>query len=364
MFLLIVAIQDPLLSEEGARRVDSFPAGRPLVAAYCTRPTARDLEEMVSTGVDLAVVSETAAQGAPSPKLAPFTDADYEGVRKFYATYAPERWAAIEGRPVVWLRPSVRALPEKLVERFRADFRGRSPFLVAEWSAIGIAADRRYAWGEGPRDLEIMSVGTGERDTTRSWCAVLRSKPTMVAIETWESMIAEKRNEATVRFVEKFRKGETIANPAGAWTGQRRIAYNLKYAPHALGLTPVSGEVLEIGSLRLLSTKGQARVLSFDADDSYAFWERRSVTVEVDYLDLGAGSFTLEYDSADTKLGIPNRWLKAGGEVLFSGSNEIKTAKFELRDAFFGNRQPGGSDFRLAARGRGIAVRRVLVKPN
>ncbi|MBI2901581.1 MAG: hypothetical protein HYY17_15465 [Planctomycetes bacterium] len=396
ILVLLAALQEPVLTEAGAKEIDSFGADRRLVAAYCWKPSPRDFEEMARAGVDVALValSGGAPEAAAAPKVALFCDAEpaYDAIRGFFAKISPGSWAAIEGRPVVWLGPSVRAW--SFAERFRADFRGRAPYLVAEWTADKIPAERRYAWGaarEGPRDFDVVSVGPGfkgVRDRAkgafyeRSWCAALRSRPAMVAIETWnrfedDSQICEcdaygrAYVEATARFAQKYRKGETIAGPRGLASRFKRVGFNLKYSTDALGLAPVKNEdgpfeLVEVTGLRLLVTKGKGdgwRRLYLDVDDAFAFWERRSFVVEVEYLDAGEGLFSLEYDSADAAIAPPGRWHKSAGERAFRGTNSLQVAEFELPDAFFGNRQKGGADFRLSVRGRGLSVRRVIVRP-
>lgn len=340
MLLLVLALQDPLLTEDGARRIRSFSGDTRLVVGPATL-----------AGVDFAL-----EESSGDLRVAPLSGGDYGAVRAFFARHAPERWAAIDGRPVVWLRPAVRELAPDFVERFRADFRGRAPFLVADFEAPKIPAERRYSRNAGPRDLDVMVV-----NSARDWSAVSRGRPPMVWIEG-------EADPKIAGFLEKYRKGEPIPAPAGMWGGQKRIAYNLKYDPIVNGLAPVGPyELVETAGLKLISTKGagaETRNLYFDADDSYAYWEKRSVIVEVDYLDAGSGSFALEYDSADAKLDPPARWHKKAADVPFRGTGGIATAKFELRDAFFANRQAGGADFRLTVRGRGIAIRRVLVKAN
>jgi hypothetical protein len=71
----------------------------------------------------------------------------------------------------------------------------------------------------------------------------------------------------------------------------------------------------------------------------------------------------VEYDAWDKALDSAARAVKSAGERRFTGTSDWRTEKFDLRDARFGNLQPGGSDFRLVAEKRGIAVRRVALVP-
>ncbi|MHC4443433.1 MAG: sulfatase family protein [Planctomycetota bacterium] len=81
-------------------------------------------------------------------------------------------------------------------------------------------------------------------------------------------------------------------------------------------------------------------------DDSYAFEGSLSdVYITVDYYDAGSGSFSLEYDAAADI-------YKNGGSITLTGTDTWQRHTFHVTDAWFGNRQSGGADFRIA----GVAV--------
>jgi len=81
----------------------------------------------------------------------------------------------------------------------------------------------------------------------------------------------------------------------------------------------------------------------YNVADSFAFQgSRPAVAVNVDYYDGGTGSLTLQYDS--TQGGI----YKNSSSVALAGVNTWKQYTFQLNDAYFGNRQNGGADFRIA----------------
>lgn len=84
--------------------------------------------------------------------------------------------------------------------------------------------------------------------------------------------------------------------------------------------------------------------LAFDVDSGFAFEESQGldVTAEVEYHDsppfLG---LSLDYD------GINGPHTQHPLTITTQGSGEWRTVRFEITDAYFGNRQDGGSDFRL-----------------
>ena len=408
-----------------------------LVFAYYyprdTQAAQRDLHEMTTCGIDVALVvgSEPTRLSAVGraieeldrelrvhPRVAPAIDlagpsgADLMGdegrsrlyalLAGFYSRIPPRAWCLVEGRPLAWLLPLPAGarvdggLGGALARLGRRDFDGRSFFLAADVSWRDLPADRAFAWGaakDGPRDLPIVSVGPGSltgsrpRDDgkfyERAWYMALRLEPRWIAIETWNGTeegtdIAESKDykrkylEATAMYTRKLRLGETIPLPKGKWTGAAKVLFTAKYNPHEQGLRPVPAEggafeFIQLRGIALLSSKenppGARRSIGFDVDDSFTFLEKRSFEVQVEYLDQGEGTFSLEYDSWDPKLDPAARAIKSAGERPFTGSGDWRTETFDLPDARFGNSQAGGADFRLVTLKRGLAVRRVAVVP-
>ena len=124
-------------------------------------------------------------------------------------------------------------------------------------------------------------------------------------------------------------------------------------------------DLVQLRGVAVLASKenpgGPRRSLAFDVDDSFHYHERKGFELVVEFLDVGEGSFRVEYDSADRSLALPERHARSGGEGRFGGTGEWKEERFDLPDALFGNNQPGGSDLRLVLEGRGILVRRAVV---
>jgi hypothetical protein len=91
----------------------------------------------------------------------------------------------------------------------------------------------------------------------------------------------------------------------------------------------------------------------FGVSDSFAFQgSKTDLYISVDYLDFGTGSLTLQYDSnTGTTL---DAFYKDGGSVTLTGSNTWKRKVFHVTDAYFGNRQNAGADFRIAHSGSGF----------
>ncbi len=102
----------------------------------------------------------------------------------------------------------------------------------------------------------------------------------------------------------------------------------------------------------------------FGVADAFAYQgSRPDVYVIVDYYDSGAGSLTLQYDSIGPS-DIPHQYAH-GGSVGLTNTNTWKSASFHLTDAYLGNRQNAGADFRFARGGNTfyLDVVRVSTQP-
>jgi Domain of unknown function (DUF5010) len=110
----------------------------------------------------------------------------YVNVRDFYSRIPPRYWAAIDGRPVVWLYDTIwiskfdQSSIDYLSARFASDFNGLRLFVVREsqWQMskgmvpqTPVSSDGLYAWGAAPfgfntsPELTIAQVGPGFKNT-------------------------------------------------------------------------------------------------------------------------------------------------------------------------------------------------------
>ncbi|MHC4443431.1 MAG: hypothetical protein ACYTF1_18885 [Planctomycetota bacterium] len=85
----------------------------------------------------------------------------------------------------------------------------------------------------------------------------------------------------------------------------------------------------------------------FAVDDRVAFQGNQpQLDIVIAYYDTGTGALQLEYDS-NTGDDLPAIY-KNGGVVSLTGSDTWKQHTFTISDAYFGNRQSAGADFRIA----------------
>ena len=151
----------------------------------------------------------------------------YASIRDYYSRIPPRHWAAIDGRPIVWLYDAQRVYRfdqstfDYVTEHFQQDFGGRTPYIVRElqWERSKnvdrdepIRADGLYAWGAAPNGFAddpkftVAEVGPGfssvqfgrpggiltERQGGRFYEDQLRkallSGRKIMAVETWNEL--------------------------------------------------------------------------------------------------------------------------------------------------------------------------------
>jgi hypothetical protein len=363
--LLFALLQDvrPLKADDRLAFAIWRPEGEPL----------RELRERKRAGIDVLLVTAPPAGFADALEkagddllpLAPWLDgeAPAEALRLFLERVPPRFRASFEDRLPAFLGPAPE--PGRGVPADGLKVPGASLHLVVDSSWVDAPADRRWTSG---RPEDGAAVWVGGPDYEKAWYAALKLETPWVVIEGWEPA----RGESTSRHVRKLRVREKTALPKGKWTGAAKALYTAKYNPHEQGLRPLStddgaAEHVQLRGVALLSCKeakkGPRRSLSFDVDDSFSYFEKRSFTLVVEFLDAGQGAFRVEYDAADRKLPVAERHLKLAAETPFTGTGEWREVSIDLPDALLGNGQPGGSDFRLSLENRGIAVRRVALTP-
>ncbi len=335
-------------------------------------------------------LEELATGKAPFPRVAPAA-ASTADAAAFLAAVPARFVATVDGAPLAWLRPSATASGAALAEfrgAWAAAHDGVLPAVAAgrEWGEPDLAVAPGGAI-DGPGDGDAVILGPGGRDGPgrvrerdggawyeRAWYAVLRRKPRLVAVDSWNrydraTAVGPTREhgreyvESTRKYATMFRKGHELPRPKGKYSTAPLVAWNLTFDPPDGGVKPVdvpggAGEIVEAAGVRMLTSKaapGTARrQLAFAVDDSFAWWERRAYELRLDFLDRGTGEFAVEYDG----------WAGPGraGPVAFTDSGDWREAVLRLPEAALAGRQEGGSDFRIVLEGRGIALHRVVLR--
>jgi Bacterial Ig-like domain/Domain of unknown function (DUF5703) len=115
---------------------------------------------------------------------------------------------------------------------------------------------------------------------------------------------------------------------------------------------PATGSDID-GLSALASTDSN---IYFSISDSVAYAGDYSATFTVEYYDSGTGSFQVQYDD-----GTSNPYKAATPNIQLTNTGTWKTATVTATDAYFGNKQNGGADFRLRNGGGQVTVHSVAV---
>lgn len=328
----------------------------------------------------------------------------YRAIRDFWSRIPPQKWARIDGRPIIFLYDASFAAkqdPERqfthMKARFREDF-GIEPFLVKSPGWRG-DADAIYAWGgavNGPLIFrETVSLGAGydhsavpgreplviDRKDGRTyvdrWTKTLQldpaTRPWMVHVETWNEWhegtdVAHSREYGrtyivlTRLFADMWHSGTQLRFPWG-FANADAVAWHAE-KPAGLTLRPSSGdgfwEIRTVGDTRAVVSlpnphSATGRYLYFDVDDAFACGlMEKSATLRVTYRDADCFSFGVEYDSTVPE-GPLDGAFRPAGSVQVGDTGQWRTVEFRLPYCCFMGRC-NGADLRLAIVGGPIEL--------
>lgn len=137
----------------------------------------------------------------------------------------------------------------------------------------------------------------------------------------------------------------------GSILGPTNYAYGLSENNSAYD-GPTTGSNID-GLSALTSTDSN---IYFSVDDSVADAGDYSATFKIQYYDSGTGSFQVQYDN-----GTSNPYEAATPDIPLTNTDTWKTATVTGTDAYFGNLQNGGADFRLRNGSGQVTVHSVAV---
>ena len=336
----------------------------------------------------------------------------YVTIRDFFSMIPPDKWARVDGDPIVFLYAAdfAKAVDDKLFpdvkRRFRRDF-GTGLFCVREVSWPG-TTDASYKWG-GALGLTVgdavagLGPGYDHRAVPgrkplvvsrqngafyiRQWDRLLRMKtgrrPWIVHVETWNEWhegtdIARSEEygdqyiRATARYAALFRNG-TQLDPDGPFVRADRVRWSGRQV-EGLELVPSGGDgcwqtSMVEGSLAVTSTPSPpdcpAAYLYFRVDDSYMYDEvdRLAEVTVVFREDGGCDQFAVQYDNADPAAGVFGGAFRPAPPVAVGTSGTWRTIKLVLPQVRFVDRA-NNADLRLMITGgrRHLTIREVIVR--
>ena len=330
----------------------------------------------------------------------------YASIRDFFCHVPPRRWAMIDGKPIIVLYNAsfARAYDQGCIDyvrrHFARDFGARVPYLVRETS-WHVQADNSYTWGGAirPSVHGIAELGPGydhsrvsgraplvvKRDGGKfyetAWQSILRSRPRIVALETWNEFhegteICESKEYGrqyialTRKYVDLFKSDQQSASLKGKYSGAASVEAVLGKANREEGLLqlevadgvtiPVRAGGREYRAVQLAQPK--VAYVYFAVDNSFKWARAMNVTVEVEYLDRAPGTLSVEYDSHDVTAPLNGAYKRTAASILLLGDGKWRIARFSIPQARFRNSQNGNADFRLFVTADAFAVRRVTVR--
>jgi hypothetical protein len=197
------------------------------------------------------------------------------------------------------------------------------------------------------------AVCTGTANDSGAWsCApangLTSGKQTITATATDPTGYASGASAAVSFDASDLPPGTAVV---GSILGPTNYAYGLSEDNSAYD-GPTTGSDID-GLSALTSTDSN---IYFSVDDSVADAGDYSATFKIQYYDSGTGSFQVQYDN-----GTSNPYEAATPSIQLTGTNTWKTATVTGTDAYFGNRQNGGADFRLRNGGGQVTVHSVAV---
>jgi autotransporter-associated beta strand protein len=183
----------------------------------------------------------------------------------------------------------------------------------------------------------------------------------MLSDELKRMMWGQRANTGTLPTVASLANRSNIGAEASIDLGATDITNSLTRANNADGDTVVE----TVGGLACRGNLDPAtdRYMYFKVADSFAYqMENGDVTIEVEYYDITGNTVVgLQYDSTSTVPANP-AFTNHPQNITTTGSNTWRTVRFEIADAYFGNRQNGGADFRFNFNGKKLNINRVWVR--
>jgi hypothetical protein len=306
----------------------------------------------------------------------------YNMIFDFFELVPNNLWATIDGRPILFLYSSTFASAydqttfDYINQHFQSDF-GTTPYFVRDTSWQGVTTDEAYTWGSalfGPTTIgRVGTLGPGFDDTARydittprirdrqcggfynsGWEAMMSAGANLVVIETWNELgeateIAASREYGTQYLTltaenvlrweaTDFGMAPTIWLDFGEHPYQRGLQPAFNFPDGAWLVTTLAGREAAYPDV---STTPTSHFIYLDVSNAFVHATPSEVWVTVEYFDGGADQWSFQYDSVSE----PYTQTES---VMLQNTGQWKRHTFHLADAYFGGREAGGADLRLA----------------
>ncbi len=306
----------------------------------------------------------------------------YQMIFDFFELVPNSLWATLNDRPILFLYTSTFASAydqttfDYLNQYFQSDF-GTTPYLVLNNSWQGVSTDETYTWGSalfGPMtNGRVGTLGPGFDDTNNyyittprirdrecgefynsGWEAMMSAGSTLVVIETWNELheateIAASREysdtyitltaENVLRWkATDYGTVEYIWLDFGNRPYQQGLRPAFNFPDGAWSVTTLAGREAAYPDI---TTTPTSHFIYLDVNNDFIHATPGEVWVTVEYFDGSADQWSLQYDSVTDPYASTE-------SVILQNTGQWKRHTFHITDAYFGGREAGAADMRLA----------------
>ena len=308
----------------------------------------------------------------------------YTMISDFFGMVPNSLWATINSRPIIFLYSSSivgvynQSTFDYINQHFQSDF-GPTPYFVMDTSWQGVSTDEAYSWGSalyGPTtNGRVGTLGPGFDSTAldnylgsapsirdrqcgefynSGWEAMISGGATLVVIETWNELheateLAASREYGTTYLtltaenilrwkVTDFGSAGSIWLDFGEHPYQQGLRPAFNFPDGAWLVTTLAGREAAYPDV---TTTPTSHFIYLDVNNAFTHATPSDVWVTVEYFDGGTDQWSFQYDSVSDPY-APTE------SVELQNTGQWKRHTFHLTDAYFGGRQAGGADLRLA----------------
>ena len=306
----------------------------------------------------------------------------YTMISDFFGMVPNSLWATINSRPIIFLYSSSivgvynQSTFDYINQHFQSDF-GTTPYFIMDTSWQGVSTDEAYSWGSalyGPTtNGRVGTLGPGFDSTNcyfspapsirdrecgefynTGWEAMMSAGATLVVIETWNELheateIAASREygtkylSLTAENVMRWKEADyglagSIWLDLGEHPYQQGLRPAFNFPDGAWLVTTLAGREAAYPDV---TTTPTSHFIYLDVNNAFAHATPTEVWVTVEYFDGGTDQWSFQYDSVSDPYASTE-------SVMLQNTGQWKRRTFHLTDAYFGGRQAGGADLRLA----------------
>ena len=122
--------------------------------------------------------------------------------------------------------------------------------------------------------------------------------------------------------------------------------------------------VVEREGIHCWHVANKGHYLYFSASDEFRQKAYLKLEIQIEYLDVGTGKISLDYDSTDSQAAFNGAYKNHPQSIYRTNSGQWRKARFELSNARFRGSENNNTDFRFWNGGDAMIIRAVRVWPS